>query len=320
MIEETSIPNWNNLPVPIKDKVQYPQCKDCESGGAPQNFFVSIFCGSRGTGKSYQLSKMLKTIEEKGTYTAEGQKIDNRILLISPTSFSPSNNCFKCLEGLNWEKDVMDDYDEDVFKKKIDEIKKDQDEAKEYQEYCRCYKIFESISDVNKMKVPDMMKLYAKDYQHPDELEKIPKYKNGFITTIILDDLLGTKAFKLGRNYLVNCIIRNRHTAGGINFCIAVQAINSVPKNVRLNANFISMFKFANKQSVINDIMPNLSAWVSEEELMELYDYATEKPHSSLIADMTRGKPIFKQNFDKLINLKKISNPIVEDGKQSSDK
>ena len=76
------------------------------------------------------------------------------------------------------------------------------------------------------------------------------------------------------------------------------------------------MFKFANKQSVINDIMPNLSAWVSEEELMELYDYATDKPHSSLIADMTRGKPIFKQNFDKLINLKKISNPILEeDGK-----
>jgi len=100
MIEETSIPNWNNLPVPIKDKVQYPQCKDCESGGAPQNFFVSIFCGSRGTGKSYQLSKMLKTIEEKGTYTAEGQKIDNRILLISPTSFSPSNNCLNVLKVL----------------------------------------------------------------------------------------------------------------------------------------------------------------------------------------------------------------------------
>ena len=109
----------------------------------------------------------------------------------------------------------MDDYDENVFKNKIDEIKKDQDEAKEYQEYCRFYKIFETISDVNKMKVPDMMKLYAKDYQHPEELEKIPKYKNGFIITIILDDLLGTKAFKLGRNYLTNC----RHTAGGLNFC-----------------------------------------------------------------------------------------------------
>ena len=91
-------------------------------------------------------------------------------------------------------------------------------------------KKFESISDVNKMKVPDMMKLYSKDYQHPDELEKIPKYKNGFMTTIILDNLLGTKAFKLGCNYLTNCIIKNRHTAGGLNFCIAVQAIIKVPR------------------------------------------------------------------------------------------
>ena len=66
----------------------------------------------------HQLAKMLKTVEEKGTYTSEGNKIDNRIILISPTSFSPSNNCFKCLNGLDWEKDVMDDYDETAFKDK----------------------------------------------------------------------------------------------------------------------------------------------------------------------------------------------------------
>ena len=302
MIGEINIPNWDNKPVPIKDKVIYPQCKDIN---APNNFYVSIFCGSRGTGKSYQLAKMLKTVEEKGTYTSEGNKIDNRIILISPTSFSPSNNCFKCLNGLDWEKDVMDDYDETAFKDKIDEIKKDQNDAKEYSEYCRCYKIFEKIDDVNKMKKEDVMILFKKDFIEPEELE-IPKYPNGFITTIILDDLLGTKAFKLGRNALTNCIIRNRHTAGGLNFCIAVQAINSVPKNVRLNANFISMFKFANKQSVINDIMPNLSAWVSEEELTELYDHATQEKHSSLISDMTKGEPIFKRNLDTLLQKKNI--------------
>ena len=64
MIEEKSIPNWDNKPVPIKDKVKYPQIKD---ENAPKNFYVSIFCGSRGTGKSFQLSKMLKSIEDKGT-------------------------------------------------------------------------------------------------------------------------------------------------------------------------------------------------------------------------------------------------------------
>jgi hypothetical protein len=306
MIEEEAIPKWDNEVVPIKNKVKYPQCKDCN---APSNFFVSIFCGSRGTGKSFQLAKMLKTIEEKGTYTDYGAKIDNRIILISPTSFSPSNNCFQCLKGLNWDNDVMDDYDEQKFKDKIEEIKKDQDEAKEYQNYCRCYKIFEKIDDVNKMKMEDALTLYRHDFEHPDDIEK-PKYPNGFITTIILDDLLGTKAFKLGRNALTNCIIRNRHTAGGLNFCIAVQAINSVPKNVRLNANLISMFKFANKQSVINDIMPNLSAWVSEEQLTELYDYATKEKHSSLVADMTKGTPIFKRNLDTILKIK--SNNIVE--------
>ena len=54
MIEEKSIPNWDNKPVPIKDKVKYPQVKD---ENAPINFYVSIFCGSRGTGKSFQVSK-----------------------------------------------------------------------------------------------------------------------------------------------------------------------------------------------------------------------------------------------------------------------
>jgi len=37
-------------------------------------------------------------------------------------------------------------------------------------------------------------------------------------------------------------------------------------KNVRLNAHFIFMFKFANKQLVKSDIMPNLSAWAGKEE------------------------------------------------------
>ena len=72
--------------------------------------------------------------------------------------------------------------------------------------------------------------------------------------------------------------------------------------------------KFANKKSVINDIMPNLSAWVSEEDLTELYDFATKEPHSSLIADMTNGKPIFKKNFDKLLTLKKKSPDKLVDG------
>lgn len=302
MIEETEIKHWDNKPVKVK-KVLYPQCSDCN---APHNFYVALFVGSRGTGKSYQLTKMLKQVEDKKVYSPEGSEVPLRTILISPTSFSQSNNCFSALNSIDWENDVFESYEESEYKGKIVEMKKDLDEAKSFQNYCRCYKTFEKIEDVNKMKIEDIMTLYKQDYEHPDNLEQ-PKYPKGFITNIIVDDMVGDKIFKLGRNFFVNSVLRNRHINSGLNFLIAVQAINSVPKNIRLNANYLSLFKFANSQMIINDILPNLSAWVDEQQLLELYNYATEEKHSSLIADMTKGEPVFKKNFDKLISIKKKS-------------
>ena len=310
MITEIDIPKWNNTPVEVK-KVVYPQCRDCN---APKNFYVSLFVGSRGTGKSFQLTKMLKQIEEKGTYDHTGARVPMRTILISPTAFSQSNNCFAALNSIDWENDIFEDYDEEEYKAKIEEMKQDLDDAKKFKNYKRCYKIFETIDDVNKMKIEDIMTLYEKDYEHPDNIEQC-KYPEGFIANIIVDDMVGNKIFRLGRNYFVNTVLRNRHINSGLNFLIAVQAINSVPKNIRLNANFMSLFKFANKKSVIEDCMPNLSAWVSEEQLTELYDHATEEKHSSLIADMTKGEPIFKKNFDKIIEVKKKSTDKTKDVK-----
>ncbi len=74
-----------------------------------------------------------------------------------------------------------------------------------------------------------------------------------------------------------------------------------IPKTIRLNSNLIVLFKFANKQQVILDIHPTVSAYVTPEKLMELYEYATEKPHDSLVIDGTGSKIVFKKNFDKLL-------------------
>jgi hypothetical protein len=57
------------------------------------------------------------------------------------------------------------------------------------------------------------------------------------------------------------------------------------------------MFKFANKKSVMEDIHPVVSAYVTEEELMELYEYATAEPHDALVIDSTSSKIIFKKKF-----------------------
>ncbi len=108
--------------------------------------------------------------------------------------------------------------------------------------------------------------------------------------------MLGTNIFKNGKSAFTNLVIRNRHIIPG-NVIIATQSIMTV----RLNANLIAMFKFANKQAVLNDIYPVVSAYVTEEKLMELYEYATSEPHSALVIDGTRNKIIFKKNFDKLL-------------------
>ena len=74
-----------------------------------------------------------------------------------------------------------------------------------------------------------------------------------------------------------------------------------IPKTIRLNANLIAMFKFANKKMVLDDIYPVVSAYVTEEKLMELYEYATKEPHDALVIDGTSSKIKFKKNFNKIL-------------------
>jgi len=86
MIIEEDLLGWNNTPVKSKEVV-YPQSKDEK---APKNYFLGIFCGSRGSGKSYLFTKLLKTLEEKKAYL-DDKLIPQRIILISSTANSDSN-------------------------------------------------------------------------------------------------------------------------------------------------------------------------------------------------------------------------------------
>ena len=107
MISEQSLEGWDNSPVKFSN-VKYPQTKD---DNAPKNFFLAIFCGSRGSGKTYLLTKLLKLLEEKKIYY-EGQEIPQRIILICSTAHSDSNRVFKSLKNLNWDDDVIEEYND----------------------------------------------------------------------------------------------------------------------------------------------------------------------------------------------------------------
>ena len=117
--------------------------------------------------------------------------------------------------------------------------------------------------------------------------------------------MLGTNIFKNGCSVFTNLCIRNHHVTPS-NIIISTQAMMMIPKTIRLNANLIVMFKFANKQSILDDIYPTISSYITEDQFKELYDYATQDPHSALVIDHTNNKIQFKKNFDKLLTMNTV--------------
>lgn len=295
MINESNINGWDNKVV-NHAKVVYPQCND---EGAPKNYFVALFVGARGSGKTYLLTKLLKNFEEKKCYK-DGKEVPQRIILISPTAHSDSNLIFKSLKNLDWDLDVLTEYSDENLKEKIQEVKKDLDESKEYKEYEKCYKKFIKQS-INKLTDYECEILYKYNFEKFEDIPE-PKYPDGFLLHWVIDDMIGSNIFKNGRSAFTNLVTRNRHVTPG-NIIIATQAVMQIPKTIRLNSNLIVLFKFANKKQVIDDIYPVVSAYVTPDELMELYEYATAEPHNALVIDGTGSKIIFKKNFDKLLEL-----------------
>ncbi len=49
-----------------------------------------------------------------------------------------------------------------------------------------------------------------------------------------------------------------------------------------------------------------MSAFITEEQLKNLYDYATDESYNALVIDATKGKPIFKKNFESILKNKLV--------------
>ena len=295
MITEKPIDGWDNQLL-RGGNVIYPQTLD---ENAPNNYFLSIFAGARGSGKSYLATKLLKTLEKKGIYD-NGRKIPMRTILISTTAKSDSNKILQNLKSIDWENDVIEEYSDEILINKIEEIKEDLETAKEYKEYKEVWKRFKIIDDVDDLTMGEMNLLNKYNFTPFKELPK-PKFPDGFLTNLFVDDMVGSNMFKNGRSFFTNLCIRHRHSPSPMNIIITAQSIMMIPKTIRINANLIALFKFANKKIILSDLYPIVSSYITEEQFEDVYNYATEEAHNALIIDTTKGKLILKQNFNKTL-------------------
>ena len=73
--------------------------------------------------------------------------------------------------------------------------------------------------------------------------------------------------------------------------------MKAIPPVLRRNLDIFVIFKFANAQSVVEQIYPEISGVIKEEEFKNVFEYATLNKHDALIIDQT-SKHIFKLNWD----------------------
>ena len=294
IVEEQVVKGWNNE-LPKYKRTRYPQPLD---PNLPYHYNVSIYCGSRGSGKTCLAVKYLYELEKRGI---EGD-IPPRLVLISPTAKSDSNKIFEVLKSLD-DDDIIEEYTDEALKDKMVELRQDLDDGLEYQYYKKLYERFVKAKSLKSFTYDDFMLLEKNNYEMIEE----PKYPHGFVTFLIVDDCACSGIFKNGKSYFTNICIKNRHNSSvniPMNILIAVQSIMNIPKTIRLNANVICLFKFGNKKVILDDLYPLVSAWTTPDEFGALYDKATEEEHGCLIVDITKGRPIFKKNWSTNLILK----------------
>ena len=129
-----------------------------------------------------------------------------------------------------------------------------------------------------------------------------PPYKYPRINFLVFDDLVGdANAFKKSHSAINNLCIKHRHLQ--CNLLFTTQYIKAIPPVLRRNLDIFVIFKFANVQSVVEQIYPEISGIIKEEEFETLFEYATKERHNALIIDQTSKQNVFKLNWDVALKI-----------------
>jgi hypothetical protein len=246
MIVEKTVENIDDKPFNIK-KRNVPQSTN---KSLPLLFNTSLYIGSKGTGKSYKLTKILKLYEQSKIMDEDGIEYEMRTILICPTASSGANEVYKVLNSLDQENDVHLDYSDELILNILNDIKAKQDEYDDIIKYVNIYNKFNKLKDISKLNDEELQALEDHDYMKPDKVK--PK-----ITWIILDDLVGLGAFnKKAKSVLSNLTIKHRHLK--TNLIFTTQSYRQLPPVIRSNIDIYCIFKSNSYNEILNKIYDDL--------------------------------------------------------------
>ena len=266
----------------------------------PPCYFTSIFIGSKGSGKTYSVVKLLKNYEKYPIYDADGNKLTMRVIVFCPTINSSANPIYESLKNLD-EIDIILDYSDDKLLDKLHEIEEEEKFIEEYKEYVTVWKKYMKIDeDMSLLSHDELLILSKFDFREPKDIPH-PPYKYPRVNFLCFDDLVGdASAFRKGHSAINNLCIKHRHLQ--CNLLFTTQYIKAIPPVLRRNLDIFVIFKFANAQSVVEQIYPEISGIIKEDDFKNVFEYATLNKHDALIIDQT-SEHVFKLNWDTALIL-----------------
>jgi hypothetical protein len=284
------IDSLTSIHLKIKGPV-YPQCREMN---LPRMFFAGLWVGGRESGKTHSVTELLKMYEMFGIYAPDGKKVEQRIIMFSPT-YHGNVHFWNNLKHLD-EGDVHTRYSDAELTSVVDDVKQQQDETDEYKRLLKVYDRCVHSKDGSDISTRDFKDLQAMDFKPPPA----PRYPNGCVVFLVMDDLIGSRAYKsTGESYFTQLVLRNRHTK----MCVLMlaQSLKNIPKSLRINVNVFVLFSFANSRIVTEDLYDELSNKMSLNEFEALYTFATSATHGSLVIDFSQPKGRqFKLGWSKL--------------------
>jgi hypothetical protein len=292
MIQEIKLNGLDNQPVKTHKKAP-PRSINQD---LPPCYFTSIFIGSKGSGKTYSAVKLLKNYEKYPIFDSDGNKLTMRVIVFCPTIHSSANPIYESLKYLN-EDDIILDYSDDKLLDKLHEIEEEKRFIEEYNQYLIVWKKYMKIDEDMSLLTHDELLILSKfDFTDPEYMRK-PEFKHPRINFLVFDDLVGDPhAFKKSHSALNNLCIKHRHLQ--CNMIFTTQYIKAIPPVIRRNLDIWVIFKFANAASVAEQIYPEISGIIKEDDFQTLFEYATKEKHNALIIDQTSKHNVFKLNWD----------------------
>ena len=287
MIQEIKLNGLDNQPVKTHKKAP-PRSINQD---LPPCYFTSIFIGSKGSGKTYSAVKLLKNYEKYPIFDSDGNKLTMRVIVFCPTIHSSANPIYESLKYLN-EDDIILDYSDDKLLDKLHEIEEEKRFIEEYNQYLIVWKKYMKIDEDMSLLTPDELLILSKfDFTDPEYMRK-PEFKHPRINFLVFDDLVGDPhAFKKSHSALNNLCIKHRHLQ--CNMIFTTQYIKAIPPVIRRNLDIWVIFKFANAASVAEQIYPEISGIIKEDDFQTLFEYATKEKHNALIIDQTSKHNVF---------------------------